>query len=122
MSRTLPSVFVVTLADALDAISSSFSSGADEWPKDLWWQQPHRSDEGSAENLFRRGQQMSVTDKVMLDIVSLALSDVVVLNRYSTFSQSVIDERVLTAISTLSGPDAATEFKTLPNLKTVNWW
>ena len=103
-----PDVLVASLADALALVEN----GDQQWP------------ERFRDNANRNGRSavMSLTDKSMLDIIALAMSDVVVLNRYSTFSQSVIDERVLRAASRAPPQSGKADFSTLPGVEGIMWW
>jgi hypothetical protein len=97
------------------------------WPDELY-------DEKWRQERFWRAQRYSLTDKVMLDILILSLCQVVVLNRYSTFSQSVIDERVLLSATDFVAKNKKSEtmmtttlrdedFRTsLPGVADVKWW
>lgn len=99
-------VRVVSLADVLGLFPS-----LGEWPSEVL---PKEEGGGEAEQQRPRFKAVSLTDKATLDIIGLAASNYVVLNRYSTFSQSVIDER------TLHGE--LLDWKTLAGAENVFWW
>lgn len=114
LAPTHPNVQVVSLPEALAALlqPSSASPGALEWPSEL--RTAAMAGGGGGDGQRDRAATVTTTDKVMLDIVGLAMSGFVVLNRYSTFSQSVVDERVLDG--------RLLDFVTLRGAQKVLWW